>query len=103
MVMAFSFALPKAGSNMLARIEMMVMTTSSSIRVKPCRFDFTIFTGSPSSQYSRGRVKEPMKKPTILRRRPSFGPGLHLLDGVLQGEALLRAHLGLKSHLLQVL
>ena len=31
---AFFFALPNAGSNMLARMPMMAMTTRSSIRVK---------------------------------------------------------------------
>ena len=35
----FCLALANAGSNRLARIAMMAITTSSSIRVNPCRLD----------------------------------------------------------------
>src|ERR1017187_5297532 len=99
--MAFSFALPKAGSNMLARIEMMVITTNSSMRVKPCRFVFTMFMESPLPQYSRRNASPPMKTTARLRRRPSFGLGLHFLDRVIQDEPLLLAHFRSVSRMLQ--
>ena len=41
--------LAQAGSNMLARIEMMVMTTKSSIRVKPGRFALMRLSNLPSA------------------------------------------------------
>src|SRR5205823_10375759 len=80
---ALVLALAKAGNNIPARMAMMAITTSSSIKVKP-----------PPRTVSRGRRHDSRFFEVCIRSRgfwvkprPKLGPSLHRVKCALQGTA----------------
>src|SRR5664280_912772 len=79
-----ALALPRAGSRSAARMAMMAMTTSSSIRVKPSRRSLRMLTGHLRYQIpARGQS---VCRPNAANTRRVRAPSLHLMVDCARSE-----------------